>query len=154
MPVRRRRSHIQQLTEFERDHAIGLREGGFSFRVITERLGRHASAMHDFWEQWSRDGTASRTQGPGRLRDTTEREDHRTSCTSVARRTAFAAEIRVAVDTAVIQRTVRNRLLQGQLRARSPAAWYSNEFKAFPLAISVVSNQSSLEDGEEICCIF
>ncbi|GFW53638.1 allene oxide synthase-lipoxygenase protein [Trichonephila clavipes] len=36
----------------------------------------------------------------------------------MAHRTASAAEIRAAVGITVTQRTVRNRLLQGQLRAR------------------------------------
>ncbi|GBM77764.1 hypothetical protein AVEN_231573-1 [Araneus ventricosus] len=38
MALRRRRSHYQQLTEFERGHVVRLREGGFSFRDIAERL--------------------------------------------------------------------------------------------------------------------
>lgn len=122
MPLRRRRSHYQQLTEFERGRVIGLREGGFSFRDIAERLGRNVSTVHDCWVQWSRDGTASRRPGSGRPRGTTEREDRRIRRTAVAHRTASAAEIRAAVGTTVTQRTVRNRLLEGQLRARRPVA--------------------------------
>ncbi|GBM97398.1 hypothetical protein AVEN_822-1 [Araneus ventricosus] len=41
---------------------------------------------------------------------------------AVAHRTASAAEIRAAVGTTVTQRTVTNRLLQGQLRARLSVA--------------------------------
>ncbi|GBM83466.1 hypothetical protein AVEN_138319-1 [Araneus ventricosus] len=41
---------------------------------------------------------------------------------AVAHRTAPAAEIRAAVGTTVTQRTVTNRLLQGQLRAKRPIA--------------------------------
>ncbi|GBN05641.1 hypothetical protein AVEN_115893-1 [Araneus ventricosus] len=40
----------------------------------------------------------------------------------VAHRTASATEIRAAVGTTVTQRTVSNRLLQGQLRTRRPVA--------------------------------
>ncbi|GBN55869.1 hypothetical protein AVEN_87235-1 [Araneus ventricosus] len=75
--LRRRRSHYQQLTEFERGRVVGLREGGFSFRAIAERLGRNASTVHDCWQQWSREGTASRRPGSGRPRGTAEREDRR-----------------------------------------------------------------------------
>ncbi|GFS66485.1 transposable element Tc1 transposase [Trichonephila clavipes] len=60
--LRRRRSH-QQLTESNRDHAIGLRKGGFSFRDMAERFCQNISTAHDCWEQWSRDGTASRRPG-------------------------------------------------------------------------------------------
>ncbi|GBN61047.1 hypothetical protein AVEN_131411-1 [Araneus ventricosus] len=77
MPLRRRRSHYQQLTEFERGRVVGLREGGFSFSDIAERLGRNVSTVHDCWQQWSREGTASRRPGSGRPRGTTEREDRR-----------------------------------------------------------------------------
>ncbi|GBM70360.1 hypothetical protein AVEN_151494-1 [Araneus ventricosus] len=66
MPLRRRRSHYQPLTEFERGRVVGLREGGFSFRDIAERLGRNVSTVHDRWQQWSREGTASRRPGSGR----------------------------------------------------------------------------------------
>ncbi|GBM95972.1 hypothetical protein AVEN_7268-1 [Araneus ventricosus] len=116
MPLRRRRSHYEQLTEFER----GLREG--SFRDIAERLGQNVSTVHDCWVRWSRDGTASRRPGSGRPRGTTEREDRRIRRTAVSHRTASAAEIRAAVGTTVTQRTVRNRLLDVQLRARRPVA--------------------------------
>ncbi|GBM09106.1 hypothetical protein AVEN_5289-1 [Araneus ventricosus] len=122
MPLRRRRSHYEQLTEFERGRVIGLREGGFSFRDIAERLGQNVSTVHDCWVRWSRDGTASRRPGSGRPRGTTEREDRRIRRTAVSHRTASAAEIRAAVGTTVTQRTVRNRLLDVQLRARRPVA--------------------------------
>ncbi|GFW71141.1 transposable element Tc1 transposase [Trichonephila clavipes] len=118
MPLRRRRSHHQKLTEFERDRVIGIRKGGFSFRDIAERLGWNVSTVHDYWEQWSRDGTASRRPGSERPRDTTEREDSRIQSTAVTYRTASAKEIRASVT----QRTVRNRLLQRQLRVRRPVA--------------------------------
>ncbi|GFS55887.1 uncharacterized protein TNCV_2924651 [Trichonephila clavipes] len=54
MPLRRRRSYYQQLTEFERGCVIGLREGGFSLLDIAERLGRNVSAVYDCWERTQR----------------------------------------------------------------------------------------------------
>ncbi|GBO26904.1 hypothetical protein AVEN_173728-1, partial [Araneus ventricosus] len=87
------------------------------------RNPRFATATaHDCWQQWSREGTASRRPGSERTRGTTEREDRRVRRMAVAHRTASAAEIRAAVGTTVTQRTVTNRLLQGQLRARRPVA--------------------------------
>ncbi|GBN14592.1 hypothetical protein AVEN_25805-1 [Araneus ventricosus] len=47
MPLRRRRSHNQQLTEFERGRVVELREGRFSFRDIAERLGRNLTPPFD-----------------------------------------------------------------------------------------------------------
>ncbi|GFV76823.1 uncharacterized protein TNCV_4730431 [Trichonephila clavipes] len=60
-----RRSRYQQLAEFERDRVIRLREGGLSFRNVTEKLDRNVFSVHDCWKQWSRDGTASRRPGSG-----------------------------------------------------------------------------------------
>ncbi|GFW64128.1 HTH_Tnp_Tc3_2 domain-containing protein [Trichonephila clavipes] len=48
MPLRRRRSHYQQLTEFERGRVIGLREGGFSYRDIAERISWNVSTVIAF----------------------------------------------------------------------------------------------------------
>ncbi|GFS59082.1 transposable element Tc1 transposase [Trichonephila clavipes] len=44
--------------------------------------------------------------------------------TVVMHRSAYATEIRVALGTTVTQGTVRNRLLQGQIRARRPVACF------------------------------
>ncbi|GBN81409.1 hypothetical protein AVEN_58133-1 [Araneus ventricosus] len=113
---------VVSLTEFERGLVVGLREGGFSFRDIAERLGTNVSTVHDCWQRWAREGTVSGRPGSGRPRGTTEREDRRVRRMAVAHRTASVAEIRAAVGTTVIQRTVTNRLLQGQFRARRPVA--------------------------------
>ncbi|GFU57053.1 uncharacterized protein TNCV_1779201 [Trichonephila clavipes] len=92
MSLRRQRNHYQQRTEFEQDHVMGLREGGFSFHDIAERLGRNVSTVHDFWEQWSRNSTASRRPGSGWPRGPIERKDHHMRRTVIARRNASAAE--------------------------------------------------------------
>ncbi|GBM76784.1 hypothetical protein AVEN_48255-1 [Araneus ventricosus] len=57
-----------------------------------------------------------------RIPGTTEGENHRVRRMAVAHPTASTAEIRAAVGTTVTQRTVTNRLLQGQLRDRRPVA--------------------------------
>ncbi|GBM09176.1 hypothetical protein AVEN_226691-1 [Araneus ventricosus] len=104
---------LLQLTEFERGRVVGLQEGGFSFPDIAERLGRNVSTVHDCWQQWSREGAASRRPDSGRQRGTNERENRRVRSMAVAHRTASGAEIRDAVGTTVTQRTVTNQLLQG-----------------------------------------
>ncbi|GFW29681.1 HTH_Tnp_Tc3_2 domain-containing protein [Trichonephila clavipes] len=103
-----------KLTEFKRGRVIRLQEGGFSFRDI--------ATVHDFWKQGSRDGTASRRPGSGRPHDTTEREDRHIQFKVVAHHTESLAEIRAAIGTTATQKTVRNRLLQGQLRIGLPVA--------------------------------
>ncbi|GFW62775.1 hypothetical protein TNCV_2625381 [Trichonephila clavipes] len=39
MPYRRIRAHYEQLSEFERDHIIGLKEAGLANRRITRHIG-------------------------------------------------------------------------------------------------------------------
>ncbi|GFS84116.1 uncharacterized protein TNCV_2365051 [Trichonephila clavipes] len=73
MPLRRQRSHYQQLTEYKQSRVIALRDGGFSIRDIAERLGCNVSTLHDCWAQSSRGGTASSRPSSWRPRDTTER---------------------------------------------------------------------------------
>ncbi|GBO07957.1 hypothetical protein AVEN_220591-1 [Araneus ventricosus] len=138
MPSKRRRSHYQQLTEFERGRVVGIREGGVSFRDIVERLGRNVSTVHDWWQQWSREGTASRRPGSGRPHGTTEREDRRVRRLALVHRTASVAKIRAAVGTTVTQRTVTNRLLQGEIRARHSIACIPLTPNHYRLDVSVV----------------
>ncbi|GBL86630.1 hypothetical protein AVEN_78210-1 [Araneus ventricosus] len=109
---KKRRSHHQQLTEFERGREVGLREGGFSFLDIAERLGRNVSTVHDCWQQWSRGRYCLKKTGSGMPRGTTEREDRRVRRMAVAHRTASAPEIRAAVGTTVIQRKALNTSLK------------------------------------------
>ncbi|GFY20077.1 transposable element Tc1 transposase [Trichonephila clavipes] len=56
MPLRRRRSHYQQLTEIQRGRVIGLK--GAFFPNIAERLGRNVTTVHDCWKKLLRNGSA------------------------------------------------------------------------------------------------
>ncbi|GFU89537.1 transposable element Tc1 transposase [Trichonephila clavipes] len=103
------------LTKFERGHVIWLQESGFSFCDIAKRFCQNVSTVHDSWEQWSRDGTASRRPGTRQPHSTTEKEDCCIRYTAVVHHTVSVAEIRAAVVTTVTQQTVRNQLLQGHL---------------------------------------
>lgn len=48
--------------------------GGFSFCNIAERLARIVSSVHDCWQQWSRENTASRRLGSGQPHGINERK--------------------------------------------------------------------------------
>ncbi|GFX95617.1 transposable element Tcb2 transposase [Trichonephila clavipes] len=101
IPLRRRRSHYQQLTDFERGRIIELREGGFSFRYVTERLGRNVSIAHYCWEQWW-DDTVSRRPSSRWPRGITEREDRRIRRAAVAHHIASVAENGATAGTTVV----------------------------------------------------
>ncbi|GBN66271.1 hypothetical protein AVEN_232778-1 [Araneus ventricosus] len=117
MPLRRRRSHYQQLTEFERGRVVGLREGGLFSAILQKDL----AGIYPLCMIVGRSGQGKVLPQEDRVPGgTTEREDRRVRLMAVEHRTASAAEIRAAVGTTVTQRTVTNRLFQGQLRVRRP----------------------------------
>ncbi|GFU02838.1 uncharacterized protein TNCV_3480561 [Trichonephila clavipes] len=62
----------QQLNEFEQGRVIRLQGGGFTFRDISEKLGRNVFSMYGCWRHWTRD--ASRRLDSMQPRGTTERE--------------------------------------------------------------------------------
>ncbi|GFW54254.1 uncharacterized protein TNCV_1560321 [Trichonephila clavipes] len=68
-------------------------------------ISRNISTVHDCLKHWSNNGTVSKRSDSGRPRATTEREDRRIRRTTLAHRTASAAEIRAAIGTTVTQRT-------------------------------------------------
>ena len=51
MSSQRMKEEFQQLTEFERERIIGLREGEFSYRVIAARMQRNSSTVMRIWKQ-------------------------------------------------------------------------------------------------------
>ncbi|GFW41829.1 transposable element Tc1 transposase [Trichonephila clavipes] len=101
---------------------MGLREGGFSFSDTVKRLGQNVSTVHDCWVKWSRYITGSRRPGSRWPRCPTESKDRSIQHPAVAHHTASQAKIRAALCTTVTQRTLKNRFLQRQFRARRPVA--------------------------------
>lgn len=77
MPRVRRRQVYQQLSEFDRGRIVGLREAGFSFREIANRLGRHQSTIMRAYQARSENGVERRRRGTGTQRRTNERQDRR-----------------------------------------------------------------------------
>ncbi|GFX47794.1 hypothetical protein TNCV_5002151 [Trichonephila clavipes] len=51
MPPRRNKQKFQQITEFEREKIIGLREGGFSYHAKGTRVQRNSSTVMRVWKQ-------------------------------------------------------------------------------------------------------
>ncbi|GFX88174.1 transposable element Tcb2 transposase [Trichonephila clavipes] len=75
MPLRRNRRQYEQLTDFDRGRIIGLREAGWSNRRIGRHLGRSDMVVARCWQQWITEGRVYRRGGPGRPRNTNDRED-------------------------------------------------------------------------------
>ncbi|GFV58008.1 HTH_Tnp_Tc3_2 domain-containing protein [Trichonephila clavipes] len=91
-------------------------------KLQNKRFGLIVFTVHDCWEQWSREGTASKRSVSWWVRGTTETKDCHIRRTTMANRTASATEIRAACCNIVTQLTFRNWLLQEKLQARCSVA--------------------------------
>ncbi|GFW16155.1 uncharacterized protein TNCV_4263201 [Trichonephila clavipes] len=129
------------LTESKQGCVIGLPEGGFSFRDIAESRGLNVSTAHDCWEQWSRDGTASRRPSSRRPRGTIERED------PVFGVQLWSISLR-------LWRKFELQFVQQRHYELLEIGYFKDSSEPFPFSMPVLSSQSSLENGVEICSTF
>ncbi|GFV35065.1 transposable element Tcb2 transposase [Trichonephila clavipes] len=65
----RNKEKVQQITEFERERIIGLREGGFSYHAIEARVQWNSSIVMRVWKQWTDEHRTTRTTGCGRWKE-------------------------------------------------------------------------------------
>ncbi|GFS77989.1 uncharacterized protein TNCV_2028511 [Trichonephila clavipes] len=65
IPGRGVRAHYEQLSEFERDRIIGLREGGWANRRIARHNGRSHAAIERCWQEWVEESRSQRHEGSG-----------------------------------------------------------------------------------------
>ncbi|GFX42299.1 transposable element Tcb2 transposase [Trichonephila clavipes] len=124
MPLRRFRRQYEQLSQFERGRIIGMIEDGWSARQIARQLGRSDCIVRRCWNQWIREMSFTRRQGPGRPRQTSRREGHRIvrnpSIQSTASSAAIQAHVAPSLGAPVSSRTIRRRLAEGHLGSRRP----------------------------------
>ena len=124
MSLRRKRARFEQLTEFERRRIIGLREGELSYRSVAARVQRNSSTVMRVWKQWTDEGRTTRKSGSGSLNVASTRDYRhlvrmvRTDRTDSSRQ--LAAQWSIATDVSLCASSIRRRLLQRELRARTP----------------------------------
>ncbi|GFT98111.1 uncharacterized protein TNCV_789301 [Trichonephila clavipes] len=75
MPHRRIQAHYEQLSEFERGHIIGLKEGGWANWRIAHHMGRSDAAIRRCWQELVNNGRFQCHDGSGRPRTTEDQED-------------------------------------------------------------------------------
>lgn len=124
MPLRRKRARFEQLTEFERGRINGLREAGLSYRAVAARVQRNSSTVMRVWKQWTDECRTTRKSGSGPRNVTSTRDDRhlvrmaRTDRTASSRQ--LAAQWSIATGVSLCASSIRRRLLQRGLRARTP----------------------------------
>ncbi|KFM74119.1 hypothetical protein X975_14729, partial [Stegodyphus mimosarum] len=75
MPRCRIQAHYEQLSEFERDHIIVLKEAGLANRRIVCHMSRSDATIRRCWEEWVDNGRFQQNDGNGRPRATTDWKD-------------------------------------------------------------------------------
>ena len=120
MPRRRIRAHYEQMSEFERGRAIGLKEAGWTNRRIARHLCRSDAAIRRCWEEWVNNGRYQRQNGSGRPRATTEREDRAIVRAAVTAPDSSLSTIHRVTRTHVSNMTLHRRLRERNLHSRRP----------------------------------
>ncbi|UYV65536.1 hypothetical protein LAZ67_3004622 [Cordylochernes scorpioides] len=120
MPRRKIRAHYEHMSEFETGRAIGLKEAGWSNRLIARHLCRSDAAIRRCWQKWVNNGRLQCQDGSGRPRATTEREDRAIVRMAVAAPESTLSTIQRVTGTQVSKMTINRRLRERNLRARRP----------------------------------
>ncbi|UYV71668.1 hypothetical protein LAZ67_8004049 [Cordylochernes scorpioides] len=120
MPHRKIRAHYEHMSEIETGRAIGLKEAGWSNRLIARHLCRSDAAIRQCWQKWVNNGSMQCQDGSGRPRATTEREDRAIVRMAVAAPESTLSTIQRVTGTQVSKMTINRRLRERNLRARRP----------------------------------
>ncbi|UYV81085.1 hypothetical protein LAZ67_19002733 [Cordylochernes scorpioides] len=111
MPRRKIRAHYEQMSEFETGRVIGLKEAGWSNRLIARYLCRSDAAIRRCWQN------IQRQDGSGRPRATTEREDRAIVRMAVAAPESTLSTFQRVTGTQVSKMAINRRLRERNLRA-------------------------------------
>ncbi|UYV62778.1 hypothetical protein LAZ67_2001908 [Cordylochernes scorpioides] len=120
IPRRKIRAHYEHMSKFETGRAIGLKEAGWSNRLIARHLCRSDAAIRRCLQKWFNNGSMQRQDGSGRPRATTEREDKTIVRMAVAAPESLLSTIQRVTGTQVFEMTINRRLRERNLRFRRP----------------------------------
>ncbi|GFX46395.1 HTH_Tnp_Tc3_2 domain-containing protein [Trichonephila clavipes] len=99
MAWRRSRAHYKQLSEFERDRIIGLKEAGWANWRIARHMGRSGAAIRRCWKEWVDSGRFQSHDGSGRPKATADQKDRLTVRSAVTALDSSLSTIRHAIHT-------------------------------------------------------
>ncbi|GFW20546.1 HTH_Tnp_Tc3_2 domain-containing protein [Trichonephila clavipes] len=102
------RAHYKQLSEFERDRIIGLKDAGWANWRIARHMSRSDVAIRKCWQEWVDNGRFQRRDGSGRPKATADREDRLTVRSTVIALDSSLSAIRRATRTPVSTMTIHS----------------------------------------------
>ncbi|GFW63483.1 HTH_Tnp_Tc3_2 domain-containing protein [Trichonephila clavipes] len=119
-PRRGIRAHYKQLSEFERDRIIALKEAGWENWRIAHYMGQSDVAIRSCWQEWVNSGRFQRHDGSGRPMVTADREDRLTVRSVVTTFDSSLSTIRCATRTPVSTMTIHGWLIERNLSSYRP----------------------------------
>ncbi|UYV84357.1 hypothetical protein LAZ67_X001927 [Cordylochernes scorpioides] len=120
MPPQKIRAHYEHMSEFETGRANGLKEAGWSNRLIARHLCQSDAAIRRCWQKWVNNESMQCQDSSGRPRATTEREDRAIVRMAVAAPESTLSTLQRVTGTQVSKMTINRRLRALNLRARRP----------------------------------
>ena len=113
------------LSEVERAQIVALHKEGHSERLISQKMKKSKTAVHNAMAKFRNTGTYTTAKKSGRPRKTTPRDDHAIRRIAVRSPMSSASKIRsslLAKGTDISRRTVSRRLVDDfDLKAHKPA---------------------------------
>ena len=116
-------STMGRLNEAHRHRAVGMVEGGLSFREVARRMGCSLQTIMKLIERNATTGSVSDSQCPGRQKVTSQRQDR--NIVLLHLRNRFRTAVKMAQETVGINNrrigasTVRRRLREREIRSHS-----------------------------------
>ncbi|GFX39680.1 transposable element Tcb1 transposase [Trichonephila clavipes] len=124
MSRRKQRSAFYQVSEFDRGRIVAYRDCGLSFREIGSRVGQNQTTVMWICDRWMQEGTTDRRVPSHSPQCTNSREDRQIVRMAVTDRSVTSRTISQHIESvthhSVSARTIRRRLQQSGLSARSP----------------------------------
>ena len=114
---------MPRLSEFERHRAVGMLETGMGHNEVARRFGVHRNTIQNLWRRYQQQGNTRDRPRSGRPRVTSQAQDNHIRVTHLLNRfRAATLTARTIPGLRVISaRTVRNSLLEHNIRPRRPA---------------------------------
>ncbi|GFU70483.1 transposable element Tcb1 transposase [Trichonephila clavipes] len=152
MPGKRARRHFSRLSEFERGLIIGMKTAGWSTRRVTSQVDRSVSAVRNFWEQWTREGTHAWKTESGAARKTTRREDRRIVWQALVDPTVTRSTIQADVGIAIVPQTISRHFAEANLKSKRPfrALSLTPEHRQLRLQWCQVRSMWSVTDWQKV----
>ena len=147
MPHIQVREWCAQMSEFEKDHVVGLKEADWSHRQIARHLSKSDATIRWCWQEWVNHGLTQCLKESSKPRETTGREDRATVRVALTAPDASLSSIVHATSASVITRTIHRWLTERVWHHGAPCIvyhWPLYNVKPFCSGVGLIHTGMSL----------